>query len=506
MEHNLYIHIEKNALKFPNNIAIRSQNNEISYSSFLNNINLFVDYLFYTLSLRKGDRIAILAYNRVEFLSLFYACAKLGIILTPINWRLTSFEIIHILKDVETTYLFSDTDFLKTLKTIKNKINNFNIIDLDKIKFKKTINYKRKCIKNYNLPLLIVYTSGTTGTPKGAVLSQSALYYNILNSINMHRFNNKSHVLTVIPLFHVGGLNIQTIPALHIGAKVTLHKKFEINNTFKELKSKSITHSVFVPTILDVLIKSKEWDTSNFSSLKAITTGSTIVSSDLIRAYEKKKIPIIQVYGSTETAPIAICQRISNDRSPYGNVGTVAKYNKAKIFDKDFKTTPIGSIGEIGIKGLNLFSYYWNDKYKSKYAFKNGWFMTGDYGKKDKNNKFYIVGRKENIIISGGENIYPAEVEKILNQENNILEAAVLGISDKKWQEIPIAFVKIDSTLKFNFSNCKNNLEKKLASYKIPKSILLIEELPKNALGKIDYKLLKEYYKTLNIKKYKKVK
>jgi len=504
MEYNLYQYLEKNALKSPNNIAINYQENQITYSAFLKNIDLFVNYFSYTLKIKKGERIAILVYNRTEFLLLFYACAKLGIILVPINWRLTSYEIIHILKDVDAKYLFSDSDFTKTCKIIKNKMTKFNIIDLDSIKFTEVKKYRKQCIKNYSLPLLIVYTSGTTGKPKGATLSQKAIYYNILNSINMHRFNKKDHILTVIPLFHVGGLNIQTIPALHKGAKVTLHKKFEINETFKELKKSLITHTVFVPTILEVLIKSREWDTNIFSSLKAITTGSTIVSSDLIEAYEEKKIPIIQVYGSTETAPIAICQKITNERSPFGNVGKVAKYNKAKIFDKNFKATPVDVIGEIGIKGLNLFSYYWKDKYKSKYAFIDGWFMTGDYGKKDKNNLFYIVGRKENIIISGGENIYPAEVEKILNKENNVIESAVFGIPDKKWQEIPIAFIRTDNKIKFSLSKCTSNLEKKIASYKIPKKILLIEKLPKNALGKIDYKLLKEYYSTLNIRKKRK--
>jgi len=499
MENNLYQYIEKNALRSPNHIAINYQNNQLTYSAFLKNIDLFVDYFSYNLKLKKGDRIAILVYNRMEFLSLFYACAKLGIILVPINWRLTSFEIIHILENVGSKYLFSDSEFTETLKILKTKLSKFNIIDLDFIKFTKTIKYKKRCIKNYTLPLLIVYTSGTTGKPKGAVLSQKAIYYNILNSINMHKFNKRDHILTVIPLFHVGGLNIQTIPALHKGAKVTIQKKFEINEVFKELKKGIHTHTVFVPTILQLLLKSKNWDAKFFSSLKAITTGSTIVSSELIKAYEDNKIPIIQVYGSTETAPIAICQKISEDRNPYGNIGKIARYNKAKIFNKDYKETPINIIGEIGIKGLNLFSHYWKDKHQSDQAFKNGWFMTGDFGKKDNKNKFYVIGRKENIIISGGENIYPAEIEKILNKENNIIESAVIGIPDKKWQEIPVAFIKTSNKSKFNLLKCKSNITKKLASYKIPKKIFYIKELPKNALGKIDYKLLKEYYSTLNI-------
>ena len=506
MEYNLYQYLEKNALKYPHNIAINYKKNKLTYTDFLKKINLFVNYFSFTLKIKKGERIAVLIYNRTEFLLIFYACAKLGIILVPINWRLTSYEIIHIVKDVDTKYLFSDSDFTKTCKVIKNKITKLNIIDLDSINFKENEKSRKQSIKNYSLPLLIVYTSGTTGKPKGAVLSQKAIYYNILNSINMHKFNKKDHILTVIPLFHVGGLNIQTIPALHIGAQVTLHKKFEINDTFKDLEKSIYTHTVFVPTILDLLVNNKKWDAKIFSSLKAITTGSTIVSSDLIKNYEDYKIPILQVYGSTETAPIAICQKISEDRSPFGNVGKIAKYNKAKIFNKAHKETSLNTIGEIGIKGLNLFSYYWNDKNKTKQAFKNGWFMTGDFGKKDKNNKFYVIARKENIIISGGENIYPAEVERILNQEKFILESAVIGIPDKKWQEIPIAFIRTSNSSSFKLSRCQSNLAKKLANFKIPKKIFCIKELPKNALGKIDYKLLKEYHNTLNASDYVKEK
>jgi fatty-acyl-CoA synthase len=499
MKQNLYKYIKEHALNSPDNIAINFNNKQLTFSGFLEHIDQFVAYLSSTLNIKKGDRIAILAYNRKEFLSLFYACAKLGTILVPINWRLTSFEIINILKNVDAKHLFSDSDFIKVSKTIKNKIPELSIIDLDLISFTKNIKNNIKCISNYSLPLLIVYTSGTTGKAKGAVLSHKALYYNILNSINMHKFLKLDHILTVIPLFHVGGLNIQTIPALHIGATVTIHKKFDINETLKALIKNIHTHTVFVPTILELLINNKNWNRKNFSSLKAITTGSTIVSSDLIKTYEDEKIPIIQVYGSTETAPIAICQNITENRIPYGNIGKTAKYNDAKVFNKKYQEVSNGIIGEIGIKGLNLFSSYWCDTKKTKKAFKNGWFMSGDFGKKDKFNQFYVIGRKENVIISGGENIYPAEIEKILNQESNIRESAVLGISDKKWQEVPIAFIKIIDEFSFDLSVCNNNLKQKIANYKIPKNIFCIKEIPKNTLGKIDYKLLKEYYKKLNL-------
>ena len=509
MKKSLYKYIENHAKNNPNDLAIIFEKKKLSYIELLNNINYISEYISKTLKAKKGDRIAILSYNRIEFITLFYACAKLGTILVPINWRLTSFEITHIIKNVGAKYLFIESVFNEVSKELFSKILNLIIIGIDftpssrKIiktsqkSISKTTN--TKCNADFDSPMLIVYTSGTTGKPKGATLSQKAIYYNILNSITMHNFNKLDHILTVIPLFHVGGLNIQTIPALHIGATVTLHKKFKTKQIFSALKNNIHTFTVFVPTILKTLLQDKNWDPRVFTSLKAITTGSTIVAADLIKTYEDNKIPILQVYGSTETAPIAICQKISEKRTPFGNAGKAAQYNKAKIFNEKYQESENNIIGEIGIKGSNLFSYYWKDKNKTRKAFVNGWFMTGDYGKKNNNNQFYIIGRKENIIISGGENIYPAELEQTLNKENNIIEAAILGISDTKWQKIPIAFITVKNKSSFKISECIKNLKTKLANYKIPRMFFFIEEIPKNALGKIDYKVLREYYENLKL-------
>ncbi|SVE40180.1 uncharacterized protein METZ01_LOCUS493034, partial [marine metagenome] len=235
----------------------------------------------------------------------------------------------HIIKNVGAKYLFIESFFNEVSKKLLSKISNLIIIGMDFTpSSKKTIKTSQKsiskttntkCNADFDSPMLIVYTSGTTGQPKGATLNQKAIYYNILNSITMHNFNKLDHILTVIPLFHVGGLNIQTIPALHIGATVTLHKKFETEHIFSALKKNIYTFTVFVPTILETLLQDKNWNPSIFNSLKAITTGSTIVSTNLIKTYEDNKIPIIQVYGSTETAPIAICQKISEKRTPFGN-------------------------------------------------------------------------------------------------------------------------------------------------------------------------------------------
>ena len=498
MQNNLLKNIEQHAFNSPEKIAINFEKTSLNYLQLLNNIKLLASYLSKDLKCKKGDRIAILSTNRIEYITLFYACVKLGTILAPINWRLTNHETINIIKNINAKILFIESDFKKNLEYIKSKITKLKTIEIDLIPKAIKENYQEKSFindnNNFNTTLLIVHTSGTTGKPKGAMLSQKAIYYNILNSIEMHQFKKSDHILTVIPLFHVGGLNIQTIPALHIGATVTIHKKFEIKKTFKSLEYLKPTFTVFVPTIMEVLIKSKNWSSSKFNSLRAITTGSTIVSPDLIKNYEKNKIPVIQVYGSTETSPIAVCQKLTEDREPYGNSGKPAKTTKVEIFDETRKIINSNAIGEVGIKGPNLFSGYWNDKDATNSVFYRGWFMTGDYAKKNKKGQFFIVGRKENLIISGGENIYPAELEQTLLKESEVKEAAVIGIPDKKWQEVPIAFLKIKDSNKFFESRILINLQKKLSKFKMPKKLFKIDEIPKNALGKIDYKLLKEYY------------
>ena len=499
MKNNLYKYIQINAKNYPQKNALIFQDLKITYYELLKKIDSLELYLLKNLNIKPNDRITILSYNRLEFILLFYACAKIGSILVPLNWRLTNYEIEGIIKEIKPKAFFIESEFIKTSSNISLKYKNIKIIGIDfkprsnltinnleNINIKSKIHYKIK--NNIQKPLLIVYTSGTTGKPKGAVITQKAIYYNTLNSIYMHQFNNTDIILTVIPLFHVGGLNIQTIPSLHIGATVILIKKFDIIETFKLLEKHKPTFTVFVPTIMEALIKSKSWKTSKLNSLKAITTGSTIVSPELIKTYEKKSIPIIQVYGSTETCPIAICQNILEKRVPIGNVGKTALHNKIKIFNKN-------NTGEIGIKGLNIFSYYWKNKEATINSFQNGWFMTGDYAKKNKNNQYFILGRKVDVIISGGENIYPAELEQVLTEEKNIHEAAVIGVPDNKWQEVPIAFIKLKNTSSFFSEKTLKNISLKLAKYKLPKKLIKIKLIPKNALGKIDYKILKEYYK-----------
>ena len=496
MKNNLYKYLINHKKNTPNKIALIFENYKITYQDLVELIDLTEIYLLNNFNIRNKDRIAILAQNRIEYIFLLYACAKIGSILVPINWRLTRFEVKNILNDVKPKVIFTENKFKKVtnnfLKDTKTNIISINLNSdfFDDIKKQENFNLNshNKIKNNIDKALLIIYTSGTTGKSKGAVLTQKALFYNSINSLHMHQFNKKDIILTVIPLFHVGGLNIQTIPALQIGATVVILRKFDLMETMKTLKNFRPTHTVFVPSIMKEILKLKNWKLK-LKSLKAITTGSTIVSPELIKTYEKNSIKVIQVYGSTETCPIAISQKIDEKRLPYGNTGKPALKTKIKLFNNNNNN----NYGEIGVKGYNLFSYYWNDTNNTKKAFTNGWFMTGDFAKKNNNNQYFILGRNKDIIISGGENIYPAEVERIINQDKNIDESAVIGVPDDKWEEVPIAFIKIKNK---NFSSKKivKNMQTKLAKYKIPKKLIKIKQVPKNALGKIDYKILKEYY------------
>ena len=273
MKNNLYKYIQINAKNYPQKTALIFQDSKITYYDLLKKIVSLELYLLKNLNIKPNDRITILSYNRLEFILLFYACAKIGSILVPLNWRLTNYEIEGIIKEIKPKAFFIESEFIKTSSNISLKYKNIKIIGIDfkprsnltiknleNINIKSKIHYKIK--NNIQKPLLIVYTSGTTGKPKGAVITQKAIYYNTLNSIYMHQFNNTDIILTVIPLFHVGGLNIQTIPSLHIGATVILIKKFDIIETFKLLEKHKPTFTVFVPTIMEALIKSKSWKTS----------------------------------------------------------------------------------------------------------------------------------------------------------------------------------------------------------------------------------------------------
>jgi fatty-acyl-CoA synthase len=322
------------------------------------------------------------------------------------------------------------------------------------------------------------------------VLTQQALLANAVMSQHMHAMTSDDHVLTVLPLFHVGGLNIQTTPALQLGATVTLHARFTPEEMLRAIAQDKPTLTVLVPSTIQPLLDHPHWQHTDLSSLRAISTGSTLVPQGLVDAVQARNVPVLQVYGSTETSPIAVYTRLGGDLSRPLSTGLPGLLCEARIVDDTGREVSANAPGEVEVRGPNVLTEYWRDPTATAEALHDGWFRTGDVALRDNDGYFTIHDRKKNMIVSGGENIYPAELERVLLEHPHIAEAAVIGIPDPRWQEVPVAFVVARTTI--SAAAVRAHLVSQLARFKVPREIVFVQELPRNALGKVQHFRLRE--------------
>ena len=328
-------------------------------------------------------------------------------------------------------------------------------------------------------------TSGSTDKPKGVLLTQDALVWNADNSADMHDLTADDRILTTLPLFHVGGLNNQTTPALAAGCTVVLHPRFDVEATFDAIARERISLTVLVPAQLDMMMAHPRWQSADFSSLRSITTGSTIVQERMIRAVQARGVPLIQVYGSTETCPIAVYLKVADAERKLGSTGKAGLHCGMRIVDDLDRDVAAGTTGEILIQGPNVMRGYWRNPEASAEALRGGWFHSGDMGHLDDEGYLTVDGRKKEMIISGGENIYPAEIENVLLDCPDIAEASVVGRPDPRWGEIVVAVVAPKEGRRLDAEQVLHLFEGRIARYKHPREIVFVGELPKTALGKI---------------------
>ena len=290
-------------------------------------------------------------------------------------------------------------------------------------------------------PLLIVYTSGTTGRPKGAVLRQEALVWNAVMSQHMHDMTAQDHVLTVLPMFHVGGLNIQTTPALQLGATVTLHARFAPEATLEAIERDRPTLTVLVPATIQALLEHPHWETTQLGSLRAMTTGSTQVPQRLVDAIVRAACRCCRSTERPRPVRSRSTPALPAIGAAPGSTGLPGLMCEARIIDDAGGEAAAGTAGEVVVRGPNVFFEYWGNAQATAEALREGWYHSGDIGTRDADGHFFIHDRKKNLIISGGENIYPAEVERVLHAHPAVAEAAVIGRPDARWQEVPVAYL-----------------------------------------------------------------
>ncbi len=436
------------------------------------------------LGIRPGERVAHLGTNSPEFLVLLFACARLGALLVPLNWRLAVPEHDYVLADAGAGLLVHDAAFASYVVALAKARPSCRMLCLDDLAALPAEDGEVSTVAPGDPPVLIVYTSGTTGRAKGVVLTQDALIWNAVNATVMHDLTSADHVLTTLPLFHVGGLNIQTLQVLHAGGRVTLHRRFDPGATLAAIASERPSLTVLVPAQMAALIAHRDWAATDLSSLRMIATGSMIVPIPLIEAFHERGVPVIQVYGSTETAPIATYLPLRDHRRKIGSCGKPAPHCTARIVGSDGADVAPGERGEILLRCPNIMRGYWRNCAASEAALAGGWFHTGDIGHRDHDGYFYIDERKNDLIISGGENIYPAELETILADEARIAEAAVVAAPDVRWGEVPVAYVVKRSGAAITAAEILALFENRLARFKHPREVIFVDALPKNALGK----------------------
>lgn len=486
--------IERHAAFAPDKTALRDGQQNLSYAKFAARIACASRWLEQEWGLSAGDRLAWLGPNSSDFLALFFACMDCGITFVPLNWRLSAAELAAIARDGRITLAVVDASCARLMLCD----DDWGIVPAEELGAVLDSYGAHKIIPaaigkqiDPETPALLVYTSGTTGRPKGAVLSQRAILFNALNAVHMHDMKAADRILTVLPMFHVGGLNIQTLPALYCGAEIILHPRFEPATTLETITAERPTLTTLVPAMINALMTHPAWLATSLSSLRSITTGSTDVPRAMIEAIHERAVPVIQIYGSTETGPVAIYQRADEAMATVGAIGRAGLHTEVRLVDAQGAEVADGSDGEILVRGPHIANGYWDATSGQAVAFADGWFASGDVATRDSDGLYWFRDRIKHLIISGGENIYPAELERILNASSHLQEAAVVGRPDARWGEVPVV-VAVPSSAVVTEHDILQCFADRIARYKHPHAVVFVDALPRTALGKVDLGRLRD--------------
>lgn len=481
-------------------------NTRYTYRQFDRRVNRAANLLQNKLGLKKGDRISFYAHNCMAYLDILYAAGKIGAIIAPLNWRLSVPELIYITSDSRPSVILVGPDWIPQFNEIRKKIEIPNILALEDAKIDGALNYEAEL--NKSLPkepvrphlsgedtYCILYTSGTTGRPKGAMLPHRQILWNAVNLPACWGLNENDSSLIFLPLFHAGGLFGYTTPLLYVGARIVLLKLFDADTTLKLLESEKCTVQLGVPTIYQMWHDSEHFKNIDLSRMNYFNVGGAPIPKPLMEAWiEEKNIIFRQGYGLTEVGPNCFAMTNKEAKVKIGSIGKPIFHSQIRLVDSNNKDVPIGEAGEIIIKGPHVCTGYWNNPAATEKAIIDGWFHTGDMARMDEDGFFYIAGRAKEMIISGGENIYCAEVEAVFNDHEAVKRCALIGKAHQKWGEVGLLIVELKSDKKATKDELIRFSRKYLAKYKIPRELEIVDEMPEVTLGKIDKKALKEQF------------
>ncbi len=473
----------------------------LSYAQFDIRISRLAAHFRDQLGIKRGDRVAVLAMNTTDTLEVQFACGRLGAVFLPVNTRLTVPELVYIVGDAAPVLMIHDAELADVALSVAKRCNvRFTLLLGPGGSYEAAIAASQPLDKADVVMLddisTIMYTSGTTGQPKGAIITHGMTFWNCVNLGGPAYISPSSVLLTVLPLFHTGGLNCYTNPVLHAGGTVLIMRAFDPGQALKLISDPQNRINVFfgVPSIYQFMAQHPAFATSDFSRLIIGGVGGAPMPVPLLKAWEERGVALQQGYGMTETSPAVLTLDRDDARRKAGSSGKPVLHTEVRIVKPDGADAAVGELGELWVKGPNITPGYWNRPDANASSFTDGWLHTGDATRIDDEGFYYIVDRWKDMYISGGENVYPAEVESVLHQLPAIAEAAIIGVPSEQWGEVGMAIVAVKPGQALTEAEIHAHCAANLARFKWPRLIRFVDALPRNATGKIHKPTLRQNF------------
>ncbi|MGO4882672.1 MAG: class I adenylate-forming enzyme family protein [Bryobacteraceae bacterium] len=448
--------------------------------------------------LSYGDRAGILAENRVEYMDAFWAAGKSGVILVPLGTRSTARELAQIVRDSGMQWLMYSARFQSVVDELRQLAPCEGYIHLDPSPaYPNDPDYadcraRTRADALPKAPLLgediycLLYTSGTTGTPKGVMIPHRQIAWNAYNTVVSWQLRDSDSVQIFTPLYHAGGLAALLAPLFAIGGCVLLHDGFDPSEILRTFARRRCSILFGVPTTFRMLMDAPEFATTDFSHARWCISGGAPLPAHIISAFQKRGVAFKQGYGLTEVGVNCFAMTAEDSVRKAGSIGKPLMFTEAKIIGENGDELPDDDVGELCFRGLHVCRGYWNNPEATRRALDpDGWFHTGDLARRDAEGFYYIAGRLKDMIISGGVNVYPAEIERELLLHPAVADVAVAGIPDEKWGEVPVAFVVLNARSSADPEQLLAFLASRLNKIKLPKHFHFLDVLPRNAYGKV---------------------
>ena len=475
-----------------------------TYAQLNQRANRAANFLVDKYGIQKGDRVSILAHNSIVYVDLLFGLGKIGGIFAPLNWRLTARELSYIVNDCRPKVLIVGPEFVSVFEQMRGDIQIEHIVSLEGAELSGAKAYEDLLMASSVLepsrPIIddedaycVLYTSGTTGRPKGAILPHRQILWNAINTVISWGLSEQDVSPILTPMFHSGGLFVFLVPLFYAGGRIVIARSFDPEASLRLIEQERCTVILGVPTLFQIWMNSPAFAQADFRHVHFFISGGAPCPPSLIEAWnQSKRVIVRQGYGLTEVGVNCFSMTDEDALRKKGSVGKPIFHSEMRLVDVDGSDVPVGETGELLIKGPHVCTGYWNNPQATAESLKDGWFHTGDMARMDEEGYFYIAGRFKDMIISGGENIYAAEVEAVFREHPCVADAALIGQPDEKWGEVGLMIVARKPGQAVSEEELLQFCSGRLAKYKIPKRIEFVEALPYSPYGKVMKEELRE--------------